>query len=123
MNILVFNNDIPIYIQIINKLKIDIVKKIYASGDKLPSVRELGVLLKVNPNTVQRAYQELDREGITYTKRGTGTYVTEDDAKIRNIKKQFAEDIFKKFIKKARKAGFSDQEIVEKVKVYLKEEK
>ena len=73
-----FDPNIPIYIQVIDKIKKDIITGRLRGGDKLPSVRELSQDLKVNPNTVQRSYQELEREAITFSKRGMGTYVVED---------------------------------------------
>ncbi len=117
-----FNNNSPIYLQIINKIKQDIVKEVYHPGDKLPSVREMAIETQVNPNTIQRVYQELDRQGITYTRRGMGTYITDDKTKINEIREQLAEKIFKKFVHIARKAGYTDVKILEQVKKYLKEE-
>lgn len=117
-----FNNNIPIYLQIINKIKQDIVKEVYHSGDKLSSVREMAIAMQVNPNTIQRVYQELDRQGITFTRRGMGTYITDDERKIGEIRQQVAENIFKKFIHTARKAGYTDAAILGQVKKYLKEE-
>lgn len=85
-----FNNNIPIYLQIIDNIKQDIVVGKLKAGQKMPSVRELAGRLKVNPNTIQRVYQELDREKITFTKRGMGTYVTEEEKIISSLKEELS---------------------------------
>ncbi|HBX47291.1 MAG TPA: GntR family transcriptional regulator, partial [Clostridiaceae bacterium] len=85
-----FSNQMPIYVQIMNLIKLDIVTKKLRGGDKLLSVREMSENLKVNPNTIQRAYQELEREGITYTQRGMGTFVNDDNDMIRRLKNEMA---------------------------------
>lgn len=67
----------PIYLQIINQMKYSIAMEAIKAGDQLPSVRELASQLRVNPNTVAKAYIELEREGIVFTKRGEGTFVSD----------------------------------------------
>jgi GntR family transcriptional regulator len=108
-----FDEQIPIYIQIMNSIKLDIVTKKISGGDKLPSVRELSERLKVNPNTTQRAYQELEREGITYTQRGTGSFVCEDQGMVKKLKMEMAEETIQNFIDGMTKLGYSAGEIVE----------
>ena len=85
-----FNDNLPIYIQIMNLLKSKMVSGEISGGDKLPSVREFSKELKVNPNTIQRAYQELEREELVFTQRGMGTFVTEDIEIIKRLKKNMA---------------------------------
>ncbi|MFB3895782.1 MAG: GntR family transcriptional regulator [bacterium] len=68
---------LPIYLQIINQIKYSIAMEAIKSGDQLPSVRELASQLRVNPNTVAKAYTELERDGIVFTKRGEGTFVSD----------------------------------------------
>jgi len=121
--IIEFDEKIPIYLQIMDFIKKEIVKGNLKGGDKLPSVRELAEMLKVNPNTVQKAYQELEREGITYTLRGTGSFVTEDERKIEDLKKQMAISILEKFYKDMKDIGFSDEDIVNLLQSYIKEGK
>lgn len=108
-----FDEQIPIYIQIMNSIKLDIVTKKISGGDKLPSVRELSERLKVNPNTTQRAYQELEREGITYTQRGMGSFVCEDEGMVKKLKMEMAEETIQNFIDGMTKLGYSAGEIVE----------
>lgn len=108
-----FNDNIPIYIQIMNMIKRDIVLKKRSGGDKLPSIRELSEKLKVNPNTLSRAYSELEREGITYTQRGTGTFIKEDDKMIEEIKKQSASKVIYEFVNGMKSLGFRGDEIIQ----------
>jgi len=114
-----FNNNIPIYLQIIDNIKQDIVVGKLKTGQKIPSVRELAGILKVNPNTMQRAYQELDREKITFTKRGMGTYVTEEEKIIRTLKEEIYKKIILDFIEGMNKLGFSNKEMINALKEYL----
>lgn len=108
-----FDDKVPIYMQVMNIIKLDIVTKKLLGGDKLPSVRELSSNLKVNPNTIQRTYQELEREGITYTQRGMGTFVSEDENMIKKLKKEMAEDTISSFLEGMRNLGFTPKEILE----------
>ena len=114
-----FNNNIPIYLQIIDNIKQDIVVGKLKAGQKMPSVRELAGILKVNPNTMQRAYQELDREKITFTKRGMGTYVTEEEVTISSLKEEISKKIILDFVEGMNKLGFSNKELINTLKKYL----
>lgn len=108
----VFDDKLPIYLQIINHLKKELISGVLKPGDKLPSVRELSSSLKVNPNTIARVYQELEREGITFTQRGMGTFIREDSEMIGEIKKDMAKEMIEAFIEGMRKMGFSKEEVM-----------
>ncbi|MBP2031880.1 DNA-binding transcriptional regulator YhcF (GntR family) [Clostridium algifaecis] len=108
-----FDQNVPIYIQIMNIIKRRIISSKIMPGDKLPSIREMSVKLKVNPNTIQRTYQELEREGITYTQRGTGNFVKEDIKMVKKLKDQMAEQIITNFIGGMKSLGFSNSQIIE----------
>lgn len=108
-----FNNNTPVYIQILTFLKERIIKKDLKVGDKMPSVRELAKELKVNPNTVQRAYRELENEEIIYSKRGMGSYVTDDENKIDHLRKDVAKEIVTNFSNRMRNMGFNKEEMLE----------
>jgi len=114
-----FNNNIPIYLQIVDNIKQDIVVGKLEAGQKMPSVRELAGILQVNPNTIQRVYQELDREKITFTKRGMGTYVTEEEKTISSLKEELSKKIILGFIEGMNKLGFSNKELINTLKEYL----
>ena len=73
-----FNNDIPIYLQIIEHIKLQIINKTYLPNQKIPSVRDLSVLYEVNPNTVQKALTELETMGLIFTESTNGKFVTGD---------------------------------------------
>ena len=111
-----FKKNIPIYLQIMDKLKQDISLKILNPGDKLMSTREMAVKLKVNPNTVSRVYRELESENIVFTKRGTGTFIVEDETILENIKQKMASDIMVKFIGSMRDLNISPKEAINMLK-------
>jgi DNA-binding transcriptional regulator YhcF (GntR family) len=117
-----FDDKLPIYIQIMNYMKKKIITGEINGGDKLPSVRELSTKLRVNPNTIQRTYQELERENLVFTQRGMGTFVTEDKQIVKNLKKDMASDIIESFISEMKGLGFSYDEIAEVVKDRTKKE-
>jgi len=106
-----FNPNIPIYIQIMNSIKQEIVSGSLKPGDKLSSVRERAETLSVNPNTVQRAYQELERESVSETRRGMGTFIVEKDSLISSLKSEMAQAVMKTFIEGMRSLGFRDDAI------------
>ncbi|KYH27320.1 MULTISPECIES: GntR family transcriptional regulator [Clostridium] len=119
---IVFNDKTPIYLQIMNMIKKQIVSGELKGGDRLASVRELSTELKVNPNTIQRVYKELEREGLAYTQRGMGTFVTEDESAIYNLRQDTAKEVMESFIQGMKHLGFSNDEILNLVSKKLKEE-
>lgn len=118
-----FSDNLPIYIQIMEYLKRQIIKGELSGGDKLPSVRELSTKLKVNPNTIQRSYQELERENLVFTQRGMGTFVTEDFETIRGLKKDMASNIIKGFINDMKALGYSSKDIIELINERVEEDR
>lgn len=116
-----FDDKMPIYLQIMDIIKKDIITGKLKGGDKLPSVREMASNLKVNPNTLQRAYQELERLGIIYTQRGMGTFVEEDSIMIDNLKKEMSKEIIDSFILSMKSLGFSEREIINAIVEEVKE--
>ena len=117
-----FKSNLPIYIQIINLIKKNIVSGKIKGGEKLASVRDLSEELKVNPNTIQRAYQELEREDLVYTQRGMGTYITEDEKAIKELKRSMASNMIKLFIDDMKFIGYEKDEIIDLIKEGVKEE-
>lgn len=101
----------PIYEQIIEYILKKLASRKYSAGSKLPSQREMAKVLSVNPNTVQRAYREMERKDLVETKRGMGTYVTESEEKIEEIRLEMAEELVENFIEEVRALGFSEEEI------------
>jgi len=110
-----FDPNIPIYLQIMHSIKQEIVAGILRPGDKLPSVREQAEALTVNPNTVQRAYQELEREGVTETRRGMGTFIVERDSLAAGLKPEMAKGIIHACLEGLRGLGFKPAETLEAI--------
>lgn len=117
------SNDRPIYAQIVEILQLRIVSGFYPAGEKLPSVRELAAEAGVNPNTMQKAFMELERSGLITTMRTSGRVVTEDEDMIREVKETIAKAEIENFFKKMREIGFSQEQTLELAKNVYKEEK
>jgi len=107
-----FDPNIPIYLQIMSGIKQDIVSGILKCGDKLSSVRERAESLAVNPNTVLRAYQELEREGVSETRRGMGSYIVENQSIVEQLRGEMAKATMSRFVEGMHALGFSDEDIV-----------
>lgn len=103
--------DRPIYQQLVEILTEQIVSGQLAAGDKVPAVRELAAQAGVNPNTMQRALADMEREGLMYTNRTSGRYVTEDREMIERIREQIASDRIAEFLAGMSQLGFSEQEV------------
>lgn len=117
-----FNTEIPIYMQVIRDIKKQIVQKKFLPGDKLPSSRELAILYKVNPNTAARIYRELESEGYCYTKRGLGTFITEDESVQKKLRKEMAQSLLDGFLKEMNDLGFERKEIIYQIQNFKEEE-
>lgn len=111
-----FNNDLPIYSQLVAYMEKLIVTNKLLPKEKIPSVRELALLLKVNPNTVQKALGELEQKGLIFTKRTNGKFVCEDESKIKKFKQELIYEKIKKFVDEMHKLQVSDEEIIKLVK-------
>ncbi|WP_129598988.1 GntR family transcriptional regulator [Anaerophilus nitritogenes] len=112
----------PIYQQIIEGVKENILKGLIEPGDKMPSVRELAKMMTLNPNTVAKAYQELERQKVIETFRGRGTFVSmEYEAKKDGEKMTELKDIFKKAIVEAYYMGIDKKEIMIMIDEIIKE--
>ena len=107
-----FRNDQPIYSQLTLRLTEAIVSGIYAPGEKLPSVRELALEAGVNPNTVQRALTELEREGLVFSQRTAGRFVTENENMIVNAKLRIADERVSEFLRSMKTLGCGKQEVI-----------
>ncbi|MBE6903163.1 MAG: GntR family transcriptional regulator [Ruminococcaceae bacterium] len=107
-----FDNNIPIYIQLVQQLKIDIISGKIKSGERLPSVRDLALQTKVNPNTMQKALTELEDLKLIYTERTNGKFVTEDKALILKYKEEYADELSKKYFANMQNIGFDKEEAI-----------
>lgn len=118
-----YNTASPIYLQVINELKKRMVKGELKPGEKMPSNRELAVLFKVNQNTAARIYREMESIGLCYTKRGIGTFVSEEDDMISGLKKEMAEELVRNFMQEMEDLGFQKGDIIDRIADYKEEEK
>jgi len=114
-----FSNDRPIYIQLLENLQVLIVSGDINNGERIPSVRDLALEYKVNPNTVQKALQELESLGLIYTERTNGKFVTNDKKLIEKYKTEFAKEKVNNYFKSMNELGFSKEEAI----TYLKGDK
>ena len=108
----VFDNDRPIYIQLVEQLRISIVSGNISKGDRLPSVRELALIAKVNPNTMQKALVELEEEKLIYTERTNGKFVTNDDKLLKKVREKLAKEKVECFFSDMKKIGMNEEETI-----------
>ena len=98
---------IPIWLQVANRLKGQIVTGGIPPGAKLPGGRELAVRFEINPNTAARVYQELEREGLCETRRGLGTFATAEEARIQTLREEMARDATARFLQSLKALGMT----------------
>ena len=117
-----FSNDAPIYTQLIQQVKVGIVTGAFPPRERLPSVRDMATEAGVNPNTMQRALAELERDGLVYSQRTAGRFVTEDNTMINQAKRSLAERHVKTFLEAMLRLGFQKDEIIDLISKELGEE-
>ena len=110
-----YNTTIPIYLQVVTAIKQDILKGKLSPGDRLPSGRDLALAYTINPNTAARVYQELEREALCFTRRGLGTFVTEDLTLISRIRTEMAEHLVSDFLKSMDQLGVPRAEVLQMI--------
>lgn len=115
-------SDRPIYSQLVEQIQLMVVSGIYAPGSKLPSVRDMAAEASVNPNTMQRALSKLESDGLLYSQRTSGRFVTEDVQKIMQTKNKLAADLIRDFIQKMYRLGFDKEQTVGLLNHMIKEE-
>ena len=113
----------PIYLQIIERVQMDIITGRYQPGDKLPSVRDLAQEAAVNPNTMQKALSELARSGLIYSQRTSGRFITEDKELIHQMKKELAAAEVSAFVAHMKQLGITPEEIRQLLAETIEEEK
>lgn len=100
----------PLWEQVLHQIRGAAARGELAPGDKIPSLRELAQQLKINPNTVMRAYQELERDGLTESRRGQGTFITSSPVKIMEVKDLLAREAIGEFKLSMQSLGISKAE-------------
>lgn len=112
----------PIYLQIIERVQMDIITGRYQPGDKLPSVRDLAQEAAVNLNTMQKALSELERSGLIYSQRTSGRFITEDKELIHQMKKELAAAEVSAFVAHMKQLGMTPEEIRQLLAETIEEE-
>jgi DNA-binding transcriptional regulator YhcF (GntR family) len=106
-----FHSEAPIYTQLVAQIKLRIVTGVYLPGQRLPAVRDLALEAGVNPNTMQRALQELEREQLVFSQRTSGRFVTEDVTMIEEAKNSLAQAQLQVFLREMKALGYSMEQI------------
>lgn len=105
----------PIYLQIVEHMKMDIMKGKYLPNAQLPSVRVLALEIGVNPNTVQRAMSELERDGLVISKRTNGRFITDNTERIAKMKEEFTTSEIQTFLEHMSDLGLTTQAVVDAI--------
>ncbi|MEG2788185.1 MAG: GntR family transcriptional regulator [Romboutsia sp.] len=116
-----FDNNKPIYLQLVDILKLKIISGEFEVGSKLNSVRDMAGEAEVNPNTMQRALSELEREGLLYSQRTIGRFVTSDEEKIKTMRKEIANKEIASLKSKLIKLGYKEEEIMQIINTNIME--
>ncbi len=117
-----FDTSRPIYTQIVERLTRKIIAGEYAVGQRLASVRELASELGVNPNTLQRAFAELERQGLLYTERTAGRFVTQNEATIRALQDVQAQRVVSAFVYQMAQMGYTKPQLIELLQQAMQQE-
>lgn len=113
-----FSNDRPVYVQIMDEIKMRIVSGRYAPGQRIPSVRDLAEEARVNPNTMQKALSEIERDGYIISLRTSGKYVTDNAEMISALKNSRAESVIRRFAEEMTNMGISMDETIAMLQQY-----
>jgi len=116
-----FDDRAPIYRQIILQFSRAFVRGEIPPGARIPSIREMSAVLKVNTNTMQRVYQEMERDGLISSKRGTGYFFTEEDDMLGKTQRALAFESLRRFVGEMRALGCRDEDIVSELITFIKE--
>lgn len=111
-----FEKDRPIYAQLIEQIQLGIISGEYKAGEKLPSVRDLASEAAVNPNTMQRALTELERDGLVHTQRTSGRFITEDEALIELTKERLAVTQIDSLFRNMQAIGYNQNQTISLIK-------
>ncbi|HIX71541.1 MAG: GntR family transcriptional regulator [Clostridiales bacterium] len=113
----------PIYTQIVERIQLDIIAGKYQPGARLPSVRDFASEAGVNPNTMQKALAELEREDLVHSERTSGRFITEDTAMIEKMREELATTQIRDFFEKMQQMGFDTEKTIALIERIMKEGK
>lgn len=108
-----YDTDRPIYLQVIDDISRKMIRGDIQLGEKLPSVRDLAIEYQINPNTASRVYKEMESRQLCFTRRGTGTFITEDPAVLHMIRSEMAAECLDTFLQRMQLLGYEFDEMVE----------
>lgn len=111
-----FNNRDPVYVQVIRYFKEQIAKGFFEPGQEIPSRRELAHQLKINPNTAQRAYKEMEDEGLIFTEGNLPSRITKDEETLRKVREELILEAVETFVHSVRSINVPLHEVLEMVK-------
>ena len=117
-----YSTSVPIYLQVMDSIKEKIVTGKIPPGEKLPSGRDMALQYTINPNTAARVYQMLEQEQVCFTRRGLGTFVTEDQDRISRLKQEMAEKLVREFLSGIAKLDMSRAEVLEIIRNIINNE-
>lgn len=117
----VLNPDRPIYLQLVEQIRLKIVSGAYPPGSKLPSVRDLASEAAVNPNTMQKALSELERLELLHTQRTSGRYITDDVERIAQVKQDLAYQQISDFFTQMENLGYTKEDSIRLIETMVKE--
>ena len=117
-----FDDKQPIYRQLIQQIRVMIASGVYQPNERMPSVRELALEAGVNPNTMQRALSELEKQGLMYSQRTSGRFVTDDKEALMELRKKLAADYIEQLCERLAGLGMDRGEIIEAVTQWRKGE-
>lgn len=110
-----YDTGVPIYLQIIRCIKQKIIAGDWAAGDRVPPVRDLALEFGVNPNTMQRSLSELERDGLLYSERTSGRFITRDTSLIDSVRNAMARDVVNEFRCQMAQMGYTDAQILQQL--------
>ncbi len=116
-----FDHDRPIYTQIIEQMKLFIASGEYRAGEKLPAVREMAQEAGVNPNTMQRAFSELENAGLVFANRTSGRFITEDINMVEKLKEELASEAVRSFLDSMKRIGYDKAKTIELIEKSIEE--
>lgn len=107
-----YDTNVPIYLQIIEKIKHKIIAGEWNAGERVSPVRDLALEFGVNPNTMQRSLSELERDGLLYSERTSGRFITKDTALIASVRDTMAQEVILNFRRKMSRMGYTGEQII-----------
>lgn len=111
-----YDTSMPIYLQVVHQIEKEIASGKRKPGEKMPSTRDLAIAFQINPNTASRVYQVLESEHICMTRRGLGTFVSEDADMVKNIRNHMARESVDSLISSLKELGYSEEEMIQMIR-------